>query len=1410
MLKAITALTTTVFSSQISGVSGISAAAMHDGGLSNAAPRMGGGELGAAPGGFMPPPRGGLTGGAGRNIVRRKKDRVRKKSRMDTANANLEGLREELARLMGDWILDGGEDNEIQQAEDGQDGFMQARKHGEEKDYGGNVDIKRDVAGMNEDALNQMVPKLDKHHMIDPKYNMVYGMTPFLKKIYYKDFRKVASSIMTLQKYKNRVGTDGGDDNASERASSEISDDGEGGNTLSPEKAAELFLQEETEDYRAYVKKAKREGKTPIPFGEEPFERDYWNITSSLTFMFEMVKELNEKEERLSLEVLEHKSNGKWKKTKVAAKKLILELIKEVKAVREHPNPLIPLEKEDFEEFDEALIENAPEDNEFDANTYLDAEFHSIRQHYEGDVGNHCVPTGGDDDDSEDEMDQARDKAEAQAAAEAAVQAAIAERLRKKQEEEAQKLAAKEGEETKPEEFAPPAAAFGDSSGQGTRLKQLKEKRRQKALKEKQDTEAAMAEAEAKLNKERDEVLQHQTELQELKIREIARAAKKEAKRKAKLEAAKKFDLKSLNALAFFLPEKFEDAEIAAAQTARDGDASDCSSVVTSDSEAEFEEGKYRTMWWHTKRPDKRDRGDLEYFCPDGWVRFAINKKIQNKLKKEATANGGAPNNDFEGYQILYVGTDPVSVFTMLTNAYKGAGGKDGESDQAIMDKVVKKSLLANKNNIFNKDGTVLMSPSIDYMSHPQSSSVFYNPMTKQYVQLVFQVRLKPPSTLEAETGKPVKMSASTVFGPKLAEMNVHLGGPGRLTEPVFETDEQGNQVTREVPIGDGKTIQVPVVKQPATYVTTAWEKLEYHVPQELLEDPHNFFVTGLMVRTTDKHPASADPRYNNIWYSRPEVKNEILDTLIDTEEVDRSVLDTDLNSWPPSKGETAKYWEKIEDGNMEFTPFSASSALLTEDEDSDSDSDSDSNSDGEKSEDSNASEKARKTNWNNMRTQDLADRPHEKNFKVYADRDPEALRKFTEIYITKRPFDQGGMRQAYLIKARCEKTGRTGLYVAKKYNEVTRDKILDPNNKTWGKVAGNKEKLRAAMRADVSNYFTAAYYLRDLHMRDLNKPIFRKLKQLKSVFKPKFVKPYEWDRSADPNRHTYFMIEKYISGHFVKWCNNIGWTNEEECMEKPRREMGHPNSSDYIPPHVRKDASSLVHTLTHWSRHASGRKTLDMQVVHNLMVVDLQGWIRPYAMNAPGAEVSDKDFLDEDTDLIDPEPEDDEEVIPQYRIILTDPIVHTWLLNQEPQTNHTFGLGDGHNTGFKLCYNPHKPYCPLCNPDMSKGVTTGGQTVCPVAAPARPANIASPAPAPVPVTPVPETTTTEPVNVVAPVVPDAPAPVVPQQPDSDSEEEDSTAVVAQPPVTQPPPIAVVSDSDDDSSEEDSDDDQSS
>jgi alpha-kinase len=135
-----------------------------------------------------------------------------------------------------------------------------------------------------------------------------------------------------------------------------------------------------------------------------------------------------------------------------------------------------------------------------------------------------------------------------------------------------------------------------------------------------------------------------------------------------------------------------------------------------------LDEGKLNRRWnktygaggtqWQGILSDGRTRGDISYFCPEGWARFSLNVCSDEDFESQ-----------FAGWGYLYHGTNSKFVGSILTSGLRASRGLCycGQDDHAVY-----------------------MSPSIEYCGHPRYGCVEYNPETRKWMQLVLQCRVKP------------------------------------------------------------------------------------------------------------------------------------------------------------------------------------------------------------------------------------------------------------------------------------------------------------------------------------------------------------------------------------------------------------------------------------------------------------------------------------------------------------------------------------------------------------------------------------------------------------------------------------------------------------------------------------------
>ena len=123
--------------------------------------------------------------------------------------------------------------------------------------------------------------------------------------------------------------------------------------------------------------------------------------------------------------------------------------------------------------------------------------------------------------------------------------------------------------------------------------------------------------------------------------------------------------------------------------------------------------GKGRSnTFWSGGLKDGQSRGGVPYFCPSGWVRFAL------KVCDDAEFG-----ERFKEWGYLYHGTNGKYVGSILASGLRGSTGLCfcGSDESAVY-----------------------MSPSIEYCGHPRYGRIQYNPETRRYVQVVLQCRVRP------------------------------------------------------------------------------------------------------------------------------------------------------------------------------------------------------------------------------------------------------------------------------------------------------------------------------------------------------------------------------------------------------------------------------------------------------------------------------------------------------------------------------------------------------------------------------------------------------------------------------------------------------------------------------------------
>mmetsp|Transcript_152974 Transcript_152974/g.285042 ORF Transcript_152974/g.285042 Transcript_152974/m.285042 type:complete len:640 (-) Transcript_152974:274-2193(-) len=116
--------------------------------------------------------------------------------------------------------------------------------------------------------------------------------------------------------------------------------------------------------------------------------------------------------------------------------------------------------------------------------------------------------------------------------------------------------------------------------------------------------------------------------------------------------------------------------------------------------------------FWSGALDDGRSRGNLPYYCPEGWVRFALKVCSDEEFATR-----------FADWGYLYHGTNSKHVGPILASGFKASKGLCfcGKDDSAVY-----------------------MSPSIEYCGHPRYGCIDYNPETRKWTQVVLQCRVKP------------------------------------------------------------------------------------------------------------------------------------------------------------------------------------------------------------------------------------------------------------------------------------------------------------------------------------------------------------------------------------------------------------------------------------------------------------------------------------------------------------------------------------------------------------------------------------------------------------------------------------------------------------------------------------------
>jgi len=122
-------------------------------------------------------------------------------------------------------------------------------------------------------------------------------------------------------------------------------------------------------------------------------------------------------------------------------------------------------------------------------------------------------------------------------------------------------------------------------------------------------------------------------------------------------------------------------------------------------------------IYWNGDLDDGRSRGNMPYYCPNGWVRLSLNVCSDNNFDKK-----------YSDWGYLYHGTQEKFVGSILTSGLRGSKGicYCGSEENAVY-----------------------FPPSIEYSGHPRYSSIEYNPETRKWIQLVLQCRVNPMHILK-------------------------------------------------------------------------------------------------------------------------------------------------------------------------------------------------------------------------------------------------------------------------------------------------------------------------------------------------------------------------------------------------------------------------------------------------------------------------------------------------------------------------------------------------------------------------------------------------------------------------------------------------------------------------------------
>jgi len=236
---------------------------------------------------------------------------------------------------------------------------------------------------------------------------------------------------------------------------------------------------------------------------------------------------------------------------------------------------------------------------------------------------------------------------------------------------------------------------------------------------------------------------------------------------------------------------------------------------------------------WKSALRDDRDRSDKPYYCPVGWKRLSI--RVKN------AESGQDFYERFEGWSIAYHGTQfKFGLSILLSGLVVSSEGDHGKG--------------------------VYMSPSVIYAAHPMYSEIipikesdrkyFGKTGDANFIQMVLELRVHPNSIS--------KIGAET--------LNFQSKSSVPLLGYLFEDKIDPNFYNTELEW---------LVNEQGT------EFFDFDAPNAKI------VCTGLMIRTTDKHPALLDDSkwWWNVpcrnWWSYPNIQNDKANNLKSTPVLD-------------------------------------------------------------------------------------------------------------------------------------------------------------------------------------------------------------------------------------------------------------------------------------------------------------------------------------------------------------------------------------------------------------------------------------------------------------------------------------------------------------------------------------------